>query len=347
MINGSQQNSFDTKIKPSYDTNRIMLGERLPLDTPFAVILDSSEKCNFKCNYCFRSSETKDDWSYAGSNALMSMETLELAAGQLLEFPSHIKTISLSGHGEPLCNPFLPDMVVRLKEMGLTGRIDIHTNASLLMPEMAVSLAASRIDRVIVSLQGLDAASYKKTCRININFERFYDNLKRLYKQKSAGTAIHIKIADAALSSAEDERCFYRMFSPVADSVFVEKIVPLWNQTNTGKDAVTTANMNKYGESFGYIEYCPMLFYNLTVAPDGSIFPCPQIPPPFSLGNIKDTTLLDAWNSDERRNFLRQHLRKGRKNHPRCGNCFIPQNTVKVKEDIVDPYRDDILERLG
>jgi radical SAM protein with 4Fe4S-binding SPASM domain len=346
MINDGKQDMIDVKVRPSYDTNRILLGERLPLDAPFAVILDSSEKCNFKCNYCFRSSETKEDWSYAGSNALMSMEMLELAAGQLLEFPSCIKTISLSNHGEPLCNPLLSDMVVRLKEMGLTGRIDIHTNASMLTPKMTASLVASRIDRIIVSLQGLDASSYKEVCQVNINFEKFYDNLKMLYEQKSPRTTIHIKIVDAALSSAEDERRFYSTFSPIADGVFIEKIVPLWNQKNTDKD-IEGVNINKYGEFFGCIEYCPILFYNLTVSPDGSIFPCPQLPPPFSLGNIRDTTLLDAWNSVERRNFLRRHLRERRKDHPHCGNCFIPQNTVKVRKDIIDPYRDDILGRLG
>jgi radical SAM protein with 4Fe4S-binding SPASM domain len=337
------ESKLNKKIVPSYNKNRVILGECLPLDAPFSVVLDVSEKCNFRCSYCFRSSKPSDLWSYARSNSLMSMETFELAARQLLSFPSQPKTIALSGHGEPLCNPLLPRMVKRLKGLGLTSMVDIHTNGSLLTPETAAALAESCIDRIIVSLQGINAETYKKVCGVTIDFDKFYENLKILYEQKNIKTTIHIKTVDAALSSPEEEERFYAIFSQIADYVFVEKVVPLWKAKTAGQNS----KLNKYGESFGFMNYCSFLFYNLAVIPDGTIYPCLELPPPVSLGNIRETSLLDAWQSSVRNSFLKQHLQNGRKNHPCCRDCFVPQNTIKVKEDIITPrYRDIILERL-
>jgi radical SAM protein with 4Fe4S-binding SPASM domain len=270
------------------------------------------------------------------------METFELAAVQLTEFPSQIKRVSLSGHGEPLCNPLLPRMVGRIKELGITAKVDIHTNASLLTPVMARELADSQIDRIIVSLQGLSTGDYKKICGTDIDFDKFCENLKILYEQKTEKTALHIKIVDTALSSAEYKDKFYNIFSSFADSVFIEKIVPMWK----AKKIEQSKDNNKYGHGFGHINYCSILFYDLMVVPDGSIYPCPEIPPPLLLGNVRDTTLLKAWRSPERVSFIKRHLLDGRGGHPCCGTCFLPVNTVKVKEDIIDPYRDAILARI-
>jgi radical SAM protein with 4Fe4S-binding SPASM domain len=335
-------NNQNDKIGPSFSKNRVVLGERLPLDTPFSVNISISERCNFKCNYCFRSTEPSEFWAYTRNGQIMSMDTFELAAKQLAEFPSQIKRIALSGHGEPLCNPLLPVMVKRLKELGLTATIDIHTNASLLTPELSRALSESRIDRIIVSLQGLNAQAYKKICGAAIDFDKFYKNLKTLYEQKTENTTVHIKIVDTALSSAGEEDEFYKLFSPLADHVFVEKVVPLWKALKFEQ----SSDNNKYGQSFGYINYCSPLFCSLTITPAGGIYPCLELPPPFSLGNVNETTLLEAWRSPARVLFLKQQLQNGRREHPVCGGCFIPQNTIMVSEDIIDPYRDAILERM-
>jgi radical SAM protein with 4Fe4S-binding SPASM domain len=333
----------NVKINPSFNKNRVVLGEQLPLDTPLSINISASERCNFKCNYCFRSTEPSNLWAYTRSGDLMTMDIFELIAKQLTGFPSQIKRIALSGHGEPLCNPLLPLMVKRLKELGLTAKIDIHTNASLLTPELSAELSESHVDKIIVSLQGLNAQAYKKICGVKIDFDKFYKNLKILYEQKTEKTTVHIKVVDTALSSISEEYEFHKLFSPIADHIFVEKVVPLWKALKFEQND----DSNKYGRSFGYINYCPLVFYTLMITPCGDIYPCLELPPPFSLGNVNKTTLIEAWRSPARVSFLKQHLQNGRSEHPVCEECFIPQNTIQVKEDIIDPYRDAILERMN
>ena len=332
-------------VKPSYNADRIILGERLPIDTPLSVILDVSERCNFKCNYCFRSGQKDESWGFAASNELMPQEIFERAVRQLKEFSQKLKSVSLSGHGEPLCNPCLADMARQLKESGVTENIDIHTNASLLTKANVKDIAGAGFTRIVVSLQGLNAAAYKRVCGAKMDWECFYNNLKLLYESKYKDLKIHIKIADAALEEknyAEDEERFHFLFDGIADYIFVEKTVPLWRNIDIDADMATT----KFGGSFGDVDYCPLVFYKMMVAPDGEIYPCTGLPPPTSFGNIRGVTLLEVWNSRERNNFLKEHLRLTRHNHAPCKGCFVPVNSIMSHEDIIDPYKDAILKRL-
>lgn len=332
-------------ISPSYNKDRMRLGEHFPLDTPLSVIIDTSERCNFRCSYCFRSTPKDVNWGFAAKNNLMTMETFRRIVGQLAFFPRKIKSVSLSSHGEPLCNPDLASMARYLKETEAAERIEMHTNASLLTVERAEEIAQSGFSRIIVSLQGMDSAAYERVCGVRLDWEAFYNRLCILYARRTEGLEIHMKISEAALDKenfeAEKNR-FYRLFEPISHSVSVEKVTPLWKGLQSGEKE----NVNKYGQDVGKVECCPILFYKIWVAPDGEIYPCTGLPAPMTLGNIDNVSLLEAWNGPQRRSFLERHLRETRSNYPACADCFVPINTVTMEEDRIDQYREKILERL-
>lgn len=176
------------EIKPSFDENRQVLGKILPLDTPFNVILDVSEVCNFKCNYCFRADKDKAHWGYAKDKQVMNWDIFSEAVRQLKEFPQEVKQISLSNHGEPLANRKLPDMVRYIKKQGIKSRVSIHTNASLLDKDYIMNLVDSNIDRVVISLQGLNSQKYYDICSVKIDYEKFYENICFFYQIKKKHT---------------------------------------------------------------------------------------------------------------------------------------------------------------
>ncbi|MCL1983379.1 MAG: radical SAM protein [Clostridiales bacterium] len=330
-------------IKPSYNTERIILGERLPLEAPLALILDTSSRCNFKCIYCYRSGKKDESWGYAALGEIMPPEVFERTVEQLREFSQTIKSVSLSGHGEPMCNPHLANFARLLSKSGVVEQIEMHTNASLLTKDNVADIAKSGFTRIVISLQGLDAATYERVCGVPIDWESMYGNIKLLYKSKPDILKLHVKISDAALEEGgfeENKDRFYALFGDIADSVFVERAVPLWKNINIDR------RENKFGYDFSYIEYCPLVFYKILVAPSGDIFPCTNLAPPISLGNIGGTTLREAWNSKERVKFLIEHLQLTRKNHTPCIGCFVPENSVTSCNDIIDPYKDAVLDRL-
>ena len=331
--------SYSNIIK-SYSQDRNVLGKVLPLDTPYTVLIDISDSCNLRCKYCFRYDTSIGAEDYR-KNRLMDWETFQIVVEQLKEFPSQIKRIALSHNGEPLCNRKLPQMVSYIKNAGLTGRTEIHTNGLLLDKQDIEELCEAGIDRVVISLQGLDGDAYYKECGVKIDFERFYYHLKYFY-QKKRDTQIHIKIVDEAVGDERDR--FYEMFSPIADRVFVESVVPLWTDSDMKTGEV---EKNKYGDTFKVQQCCPLVFYTINVLPDGTIYPCSHIRPPFKLGNVKETTIYEAWNGAQKKTFMKDMLESGRFKMEACKNCYIPQNTVMTPEDSIDAYAEEILERIN
>lgn len=330
------------KIKPSFDTNRQILGEIFPLDTPFTIIIDSSELCNFRCSYCFRSDTDMSHWGYAKLKNNMSWLTFEKTVAQIKEFPHAIKTISLSNHGEPLCNPQLPQMVEYIKAQGIEARVSIHTNASLLRGDMLHALARTGIDRIVVSLQGLSSSAYQKVCGHDLDFEQLIECLVKFYHEKRNNTQLCVKVADVALSEGE-EQLFYQLFEDKCDRMFIEKIVPIW--MNCTQIEQKQRVKNKYGFTFDAQKMCPLIFDTIVVSPDGDVYPCTQLLTPHRLGNIHQTPLVELWNSSQRRSLLKQQCAAFTSSI--CQKCYIRQNSIQTKEDMLDAYRKDILNRLN
>lgn len=328
------------KIMPSFDSKRSVLGEILPLKTPFNVIIDASERCNFQCQYCFRGDADKNKWGYAKDNQLMGWDTFVKTVEQVKEFEDEVRQISLSGHGEPLCNRRIPDMVRYMKAQGIQSRISIHTNASLLDREFIDDLIDSDIDRIVISLQGMTSEKYWEVCRAKIDFETFYDNLTYLYENKNH-TQMHIKIMDVALDKGEEDS-FYKKFVPIGDRVFIEQEVPIWKGVESEKGKAEIEN--KYGNSFPLQECCPLIFHTIMIIPNGDVYPCTQVLREDKLGNVNEATLVNMWMGEARRNLL---LRQCELNNPEiCEQCYIRQNSIYTKEDMIDEYREEILKRL-
>lgn len=330
------------KIEPSFDENRQPLGKVLPLVSPFTVVIDVSEVCNFRCKYCFRANQDTKAHGYAIKNNLMEWNTFTHIVEQVLEFPEPVKQISLSGHGEPLCNKQVPDMVRYIKEKGITSRSSLHTNASLLDKEYAERLADSDIDRVVVSLQGMTSEKYKEVCGAVIDYERFYENLA-FFSERKQHTQLYIKIADMALDEGEEEQ-FYKRFLPIADRVFVEQIVPIWKETEFFMEQEAEVKKNKYGEEFPKQHCCPVLFHTMNVTPSGDVYPCTQLLYPEPIGNVWGSSLLKIWNGAEKKKLMQEQLELH--SSEICKGCYIKNNSIFTKEDLIDEYRNEILKRL-
>lgn len=330
-----------SKIKPSFDTNRQTLGKIYPLATPFNVILDASEACNFRCSYCFRSSSDKNDWGYARDGKLMERETFLMAFEQVMEFPELVRQISLSNHGEPLVNRDVPWMARYMRGHGYAGRISIHTNASLLDRDYAEELAVAGLSRIVISIQGLTGDKYREVCGAEVDFDRLLRAISTLHHKRNAYTTeIDVKIADTSLAPGEETE-FYSLFEPIADRVFVEKIVPIWKNVDAGGEAIVA---NKFGEKFPLQKCCTLIFHTIVVAPNGDVYPCTQLLCPYRLGNIKESSLKHYWEGEERKNLLRNILTLSAP--VMCDGCYIRQNSIYSEQDMIDDYREEILARM-
>jgi MoaA/NifB/PqqE/SkfB family radical SAM enzyme len=111
--------------KPSYDSNRKILRDVVPLSGPLSMYIEPTRLCNFKCFYCMHSTRGMPGGLLDQTGVPLKHiddELFRKVVKNLLEFPEQLKRITFSGLGEPLMNPKLPDMVRYLREQGFIER---------------------------------------------------------------------------------------------------------------------------------------------------------------------------------------------------------------------------------
>ena len=121
-----------------------------------------TDRCNFRCNYCMPKEVFDKDYPYLPHASLLSFEEIARLASQ---FVAHgVKKIRLTG-GEPLLRKNIEGLIEKLAALrtvdGSSLDLTLTTNGSLLARK-ARSLKDAGLNRVTVSLDGLDDAIFKR-----------------------------------------------------------------------------------------------------------------------------------------------------------------------------------------
>lgn len=337
-----------SNFKPVFNEDRHPLHEMLPLDTPLAVAIAPSQMCNINCEYCLHSLSHKELEAKGFKQVNMSWEIFTKTVQQLKAFPRKIKSISVTGQGEPLCNPRFAEMVSTLKSADVAEEVSFITNALLLDQKKSKAIIDAGIDRMFVSLQGITAAKYEEVCGRKINFDTLVENLTYFYEYSRNKCKVNIKIADVALEDGDEER-FKGIFGNIADRIHIETIKPLYadvDYTDLLGRNLTEMTTTRFGRQHIKQKACYLSFYMLRVDSVGEIAPCGAPFHPFNMGNVNETTLLKAWNSEARREFLLSMLKGERFANPVCKDCDYP-NDVPTENDEIDPWADELIEKFS
>jgi cyclic pyranopterin phosphate synthase len=121
-----------------------------------------TDRCNFRCVYCMPKEVFDKDYAYLPHSSLLSFEEITRLA---TVFIAHgVEKIRLTG-GEPLLRKNLEKLVAMLAALRTPGGapldLTLTTNGSLLARK-AQSLKDAGLNRVTVSLDSLDDATFKR-----------------------------------------------------------------------------------------------------------------------------------------------------------------------------------------
>jgi cyclic pyranopterin phosphate synthase len=114
-----------------------------------------TDRCNFRCVYCMPREVFDSSYRFLPHSAILSFEEIAHLAGIFVDLG--VKKIRLTG-GEPLVRRDLPRLVQMLSSLG--AELTLTTNGSLLAKH-AAALADAGLDRVTVSLDSLDDATFR------------------------------------------------------------------------------------------------------------------------------------------------------------------------------------------
>ncbi len=137
-----------------------------------------TDRCNFRCSYCMPKEVFDKSYPYLPHSALLTFEEITRLASQ---FVAHgVQKIRLTG-GEPLLRKNIEVLIEQLAglrtEEGKPLDITLTTNGSLLARK-ARSLKAAGLQRVTVSLDGLDDAVFRSMNDVDFPVEEVLEGIE-------------------------------------------------------------------------------------------------------------------------------------------------------------------------
>ena len=166
--------------------DRLELKNALPLRTPYVIHIDPSDTCNFRCKFCPSGNPELMGKTRGRGHGPMDFEVYKGIIDSLREFPDPIRVIRLYKEGEPLVNKHFADMVRYAKASPKVLRVDTTTNASLLTPERSLEIIDAGLDRINISVEGVNAEQYRDFSGHKMDYQQFVDNVPDQHRKLSA-----------------------------------------------------------------------------------------------------------------------------------------------------------------
>lgn len=332
------------KIKPRIDLeNRTDLETVIPLSVPFIINVDPTDVCNFRCKFCPTADRALMRTTPGRNFGLMDFALYQKIIDDICQFERPIKVLRLYKDGEPLLHPKFPEMVRYAKDKKSSERIDTTTNASRLSPELNLKLADAGLDRINISIYGMNEAQYKDFSKAKVNFDALVANIRHLYERRGNCEMI-IKINGDILSE-EDKQRFYDVFGDMADGVYIEHIMSCWPEFDLEQHGVhPNPDVGIYGQPISEVQVCPYIFYSFSINSDGRASSCfLDWERKLIIGDAKTQSVKDIWNGAKLLAHQKMMLMKQRKQHPVCRNC---DQMRRGHPDKIDVHADEMLSRL-
>jgi cyclic pyranopterin phosphate synthase len=118
------------------------------------------DRCNFRCPYCMPEDQYAKDHVFLAKNERLRFEEIERIARAFVALG--VRKLRLTG-GEPLLRRDLPELVRTLAQIPEVQDLALTTNG-VLLPRLAAPLRAAGLQRLTVSLDTLDPATFRELC---------------------------------------------------------------------------------------------------------------------------------------------------------------------------------------
>lgn len=301
---------------------------------PTKLDIENTSRCNFACSMCAVST-----WPKGKRAEDMTLERFR----HLIDEQYGLVEIKLNGLGEALLQgDDYFEMIRYARERRIWVRMT--TNASLLhLRDNYRKLVDSGVNEIDISVDGVDAATFEGI-RIQSDWNRVRSNIKLLnsyaHEQGRGFTKMWTLVQRANVHDLERH-------VPLAHALGFRHLVFSCSLHGWGDDALAERNRGEMvslsraraehlvalgsvhgirvafwdvAEKFSPENLCPWPFDRAVVTSDSRTVPCCMIgdPDKFEIG--KGKTFLEAWASDEYRDFRQAHI-EGR--IPRvCKGCY-------------------------
>lgn len=256
---------------------------------PLRIWLEPTNKCNLRCPLCPQSTDQK------APRGFMDPELYRSIVDQLKGFAYDL---NLSHRGESLFHENIVEFINYAHTAGLKTRI--HTNGTILGPDLSRELIASGLDFLSFSFDGFDKASYEAS-RVGAVYEQTLENIRTFLRlKKEAGSAVPFSVIqlihDGRLEAGEFEHqksLFLEQFRGLPLDKLYIKDPHNWGGAIQDARAESLALNQRYSP-------CTFCWYALTILWDGTAVPCPQdFFAQLNIGDTRTQSIREIWRGNE------------------------------------------------
>jgi len=302
------------------DRARNSIASVLPLAGPFALNLETTNVCNFRCRMCPVSFADYEE--QVGGVTTMPSERISRLFDELRGFP-RLRVLRFHSEGEPLINKDLAALIRECNDKQISERTELTSNGSALTERIADALVDSRLTYLRVSIYGMTDERQRFVTQSKISVERIQRNVAALRRirdaKRSSYPHIYVKMIDG--QDAGEKEAFFATYRPIADEVELETPMD-WNSYEQRDLAGAVVQLGRGKERRPGRAVCPYPFYSLVIKASGDVVACcVDWNKKTCVGNIHEQSLKEIWFGERLRKFRRMHLERRRHENSSCRNC--------------------------
>lgn len=282
---------------------------------PTHVDIEVSSLCQLNCPMCYTTTEY-----YKGqvTKRLIDFEVFKKIIDEVKQY--NLYSVRFSWRGEPLLHPKIIDMLKYAKAAGIK-EVSFLSNGGNLTPEIIDGLIINRLDWITISFDGL--YDIYEEYRKPLKFEETVGKLKLLQRRKQElripKPVLKVQTVWDAIEKNPDE--YFQFMNQIADEVAF----------NAVKDKHYYKEFDLQHYKLDYV--CPRLWQRIYVSSSGNIGFClSDIYEDYTIGNIRDRSIYDAWNGKEFKEIREKHREHQRFGYSICRRC---QSGLKRQENVV------------
>ncbi len=342
-----------------------------PIVGPRVAGLEITHHCNLQCGFCethgrFMEKPVTQTRAYVGGRRAMELDTVKELAVSLAKVG--IGWVELSGKGDPVVHPKLPEIVRVLKEQGLA--VSMFTNGTVPRPDLARTLIECKLDRLNVSLNAGTREAYQKVANkdlwdralgfvnevmdlrrkagsdkpsMRLSFVMCKDNIDDM--DAMVDICAQLKVEEAGFSIMGELPQILPIKLEPAEVDRLLAGIPAWSAKLAAAGVhhdlpVLEDDLRTRGRETGPQDNpiqrrvpCYEGFMHTVIGPDGVVNPCCYCGDE-DLGNVTETSFEEVWRGERYAAFRKKALTMHKTGEPVCNECFTSCNRAHDNQRI-------------
>ena len=299
-------------------------GRAMVYGMPPSIGTELTNNCNLQCPECS-----------SGSGQMQrehGFMDIELFKRVMSELQPYLYYINLYFQGEPMLHPLFFSFIENISY----AKTVISTNGHFLSEENAEKIARSGLNKIIISLDGIDQETYS-AYRINGSINTVLDGIKNIADAKKIfNSSLKIEIQFLVNKLNENQIPQIRQLAKKLRSSFKLKSMQIINKENIALWLPFNERFRRYKTKDGnYVEKnslpdrCARLWFNPVITWDGKVIPCCfDKDAKYVMGDLNRESFREIWNGPKYRIF-RKIILSDRNAVEICRNCTSGLRGVK------------------